>query len=95
MANAEAMSMKLALMYFIEITSESTMEDSYLISYSGKLIPIFNRGLADLSNEIQVASFKTLTIFLSTITDESNMKQFNPLLKSILSKAIELIKFDQ
>ncbi len=23
------------------------------------------------------------------------MKQFNPLLKSILSKAIELIKFDQ
>lgn len=61
--------MKLALMYFIEITSESTLEDSYLIGYANKLIPIFNRGLTDPSNEIQVASFKTLTIFLSTIAE--------------------------
>jgi hypothetical protein len=50
MANAEAINMKLALMYFIEITSESTVEDSYLISYASKLIPIFNRSLTDPSN---------------------------------------------
>jgi len=42
--------MKLALMYFIEITSEATVEDSNLISYASRLIPIFNKGLSDPSN---------------------------------------------
>ncbi len=69
MANTETLNMKLALMYFIELTSESTVGDIKLIGYASKLIPIFNKGLTDPSNEIQVASFKTLTIFLSTIED--------------------------
>ncbi len=87
--------MKLALMYFIEISCEAAFNDSLLINYSSNLIALFNKGLTDPANEIQVAAFKTLTIFLSNIQEESNMKQFNPLLKNILSKAIELIKFDQ
>ena len=87
--------MKLALMYFIEITCESAFNDALLLNYSSSLTVIFNKGLADPSNEVQVATFKTLTIFLSTIQDDGNMKQFNPILKNILSKAIELIKFDQ
>lgn len=87
--------MKLALMYLIEITCESAFNDGMLIGYSAHLIGLFDKGLKDSSNEMQVATFKTLNIFLSTITEESNLKQFNSLLKNILSKAIELIKFDQ
>jgi ATP-dependent Lon protease len=66
-----------------------------LLNYASNLTAIFNKGLADPANEVQVATFKTLTIFLSTIQDESSMKQFTPILKNIISKAIELIKFDQ
>ena len=95
MANVEALSMKLALMYFIEITCESAFNDALLISHSSSLIPIFNKGFEDSANDVQVATFKTITIFLSTIQEESSMKQFNPLLKHILTKAIKLIKFDQ
>ena len=82
-------------MYLIEIACEGGFNDATLLSFSSELISIFNRGLSDPSNEVQVANFKCLTIFLSTIREESSMKQFTPLLKNILSKAIELIKFDQ
>ena len=50
MANTEALNMKLTLMYFIELTSESTVGDINLIGYASKLIPIFNKGLTDSSN---------------------------------------------
>lgn len=95
MGGVESLNMKLALMYLIEITCESAFDDNLLMGYSSQLIAIFDKNLGDPANEVQVATFKTLTVFLSTITEESNMKQFNPLLKNILSKAIELIKFDQ
>lgn len=95
MGNVEALNMKLALMYFIEITCESAFNDNLLIGYSSHLINLFDKGFSDPTNEVQVATLKTLTIFLSTISDEASMKQFNPLLKGILSKSIELIKFDQ
>lgn len=95
MGGVDSLNMKLSLMYMIEITCESAFNDSLLIGYSSQLLSIFDRGFADATNEVQVATFKTLTIFLSTISEESNMKQFSPLLKNILSKAIELIKFDQ
>lgn len=95
MSAAQALNMKLALMYLIEISCEGGFNDATLLSFSSELISIFNRGLGDPSNEVQVANFKSLTIFLSTIREESSMKQFSPLLKNILSKAIELIKFDQ
>lgn len=88
MAGVDSLNMKLALMYLIEITCESAFNDNLLIGYSSQIIAIFDRGFADPTNEVQVATFKTLTNFLSTITEESNMKQFSPLLKNILSKAI-------
>ena len=88
MSNVEAVNMRLSLMYFIEITCESAFNDNMLIGYSSHLIALFNKGFNDQSNEVQVATFKTLTIFLSTIEDEGSMKQFNTLLKEILSKAI-------
>ena len=95
MGNVDALNMKLALMYFVEITCESAFNDALLIGYSSNLIALFHKGFGDSANEVQVAAFKTLTVFLSTIQDENNMKQFNSLLKNILAKAIELIKFDQ
>ena len=79
MGNVDSLNMKLALMYFIEITCESAFNDALLLNYSSSLTVIFNKGLADPSNEVQVATFKTLTIFLSTIQDEGSMKQFNPI----------------
>jgi hypothetical protein len=66
-----------------------------MLTHSEQLIVLFNRGLTDPSNEIQVSAFKTLILFLSNIDNEESMKQFNPILKNILTKAIELIKFDQ
>ena len=67
MGNIEALNMKLALMYFIEITCESAFNDALLMNYSSNLIALFNKGFADPANEVQVATFKTLTVFLSTI----------------------------
>jgi importin-5 len=95
MGNVDALNMKLATMYLVEITCESAFNDQLLLGYSAQLIALFDKGLADPANEVQVATFKTLTIFLSTIQEEGSLKQFNPLLKNILNKAIELIKFDQ
>ena len=56
---------------------------------------IFEKGLQDPSNEIKVAAFKTLTIFLSSIVEEKSMKNFNNVLRTLLDKAIELVKYDQ
>lgn len=49
----------------------------------------------DENNEIKVAAFKTLTIFLSSIDDEKMIKKFEAVLQVLISKAIQLIKFDQ
>jgi hypothetical protein len=95
LANVDAHNMKLALMYLIEIICEFAFDDEQLMNYSSGFEVIFQRGLADQSNEVQVAAFKTLTIFLSAITEEKNMKKFDSVLKTLISKAIELIKYDQ
>lgn len=87
--------MKISLMYFIEIVCECAFNDELLIKYSKNLENIFAKGLNDPSNDVKVASFKTLTIFLSSISDEKMMKNFAGVLKVLISKTIELIKFDQ
>lgn len=56
---------------------------------------IFHRGLEDEDNDVRVASFKTLTIFLSSINDESLVKRFENVLAILLTKCIEAIKYDQ
>lgn len=92
---SEEKNMKLALMYLIEIICEFAFDDNLLMQNSAALEGIFQRGLEDSANEIRVAAFKTLTIFLSSITDEKLVKRFNSVLEILLAKAIELIKFDQ
>lgn len=87
--------MKLALMYFIEIVCESAFNDDLLLKYSANLEAIFQGGLEEPSNEVKVAAFKTLTIFLASINDEKAIKKFTGVLKILISKTIELIKFDQ
>lgn len=42
----------------------------------------------DENNEIKVAAFKTLTIFLSSIDDEKMVKKFEAVLQVLISKAI-------
>lgn len=49
---------------------------------------IFQKGLMDENNEIKVAAFKTLTIFLSSIDDEKMVKKFEAVLQVLISKAI-------
>ena len=49
---------------------------------------IFQKGLLDENNEIKVAAFKTLTIFLSSIDDEKMVKKFEAVLQVLISKAI-------
>jgi hypothetical protein len=66
-----------------------------LLKYSDSLAAIFQTGLDDANNEVKVAAFKTLTIFLASISDEKAIKKFAKVLDILISKTIELIKFDQ
>jgi hypothetical protein len=96
MTSSESVNIKLTLMYLIEIICEFAFDDdTALIENSTILEQIFQRGLEDENNEVRVASFKTLTIFLSSINDESLVKKFESILSILLTKCIEAIKYDQ
>lgn len=87
--------MKMILYYLIEVICECSFDDKLLMQHSGALEAIFQRGLLDESNEVKVAAFKTLTIFLSSIEDTKMVKKFEGVLQVLITKAIELIKYDQ
>ena len=95
LGQVDAVNMKLALMYFIEIVCESAFNDELLLKYSNNLEALFQKGLEDPSNDVKVAAFKTLTIFLSSISDEKALRKFAGVLKILVAKTIELIKIDQ
>lgn len=76
MSNSEAHNMKIALYYMIELICECSFDDKLLMQYSSSLEVIFQKGLLDENNEVKVAAFKTLTIFLSSIDDEKMVKKF-------------------
>lgn len=61
--------MKLTLYYLIEMICECAFDDNLHMEYSGALEGIFLKGLEDETNQVKVAAFKSLTIFLSSITD--------------------------
>lgn len=95
LAGQEADNMKLTLYYLIEISCECSFDDELHLQHASSLDTIFQRGLGDASNAVKVAAFKTLTIFLSSIGEEKVVKKFESVLQLLISKAIELIKFDQ
>ncbi len=96
LANHKELNLKLTLMYFIEIICEFAFDDKLLMTYSGVMETIFQAGLQDEeSNQVKVASLKTLTIFLSSISEDQHVKKFEGVLSILLSKSIELIKLDQ
>lgn len=76
MSNSEAHNMKITLYYMIELICECSFDDKLLMQYSSSLEVIFQKGLLDENNEVKVAAFKTLTIFLSSIDDEKMVKKF-------------------
>lgn len=91
----ESHNMKMALFYLIEVSCECSFDDNLHMQHAGSLEALFQRGLNDESNQVKVAAFKTLTIFLSSIEDEKLIKKFEGVLQLLISKAIELIKYDQ
>ena len=95
LSNEEHHNMKIALYYLIEISCECSFDDELHLQHAGSLDAIFQKGLSDESNEVKVAAFKTLTIFLSSIGEEKVVKKFESVLQLLITKAIELIKFDQ
>lgn len=83
------LSIKVTLYYLIEIICEFAFDDdATLIENSAALEQIFQRGLEDENNEIRVAAFKTLTIFLSSINDEKLVRKFEGVLAILLTKCI-------
>ena len=88
MANLEGNNTKLTLLYFIEIICEFAFDDTMLMEYSTGFETIFSNGLADENSEIKAASFKTLTIFLSSISDDKMIKKFTSVLTMLVEKAI-------
>lgn len=85
---SEAHNMKMALYYMIEIICECSFDDKLLMQNSASLEVIFQRGLMDDNNEVRVAAFKTLTIFLSSIEDEKLVKKFEAVLQVLVAKSI-------
>ena len=88
MANASATSMKISLYYLIEISCESAFEDDLMLKNASILDGIFQKGMEDEINEVRASAFKTLTIFLSCITDEKVVKKFDAVLQLLIKKAI-------
>lgn len=77
LSNSEVLSIKLTLYYLIETIVEFAFDDdATLIENSAALELIFQKGLQDENNEVRLAAFKTLTIFLSSINDEKLVKRF-------------------
>lgn len=96
LTTSDTVNIKLTLMYLIEIICEFAFnDDAMLIEHSAILEQVFQRGLEDADNEVRVASFKTLTIFLSSINDESLVRKFDSVLAILLTKCIEAVKYDQ
>ena len=67
---------------------ECSFDDNLHMEYSGALESIFLKGLEDESNQVKVAAFKSLTIFLSSITDEKLVKKFEGVLQILIQKSI-------
>lgn len=88
MSSSETHSMKMTLYYMIEIICECSFDDKLLMENSSSLEAIFQKGLADENNQVKVASFKTLTIFLSSIEDQKLVKKFEAVLQVLIAKAI-------
>lgn len=88
MSNGETQSMKMTLYYLIEISCESAFDDTLMLKNASNLDSIFQKGMADESNEVRAAAFKTLTIFLSCIEDEKLVKKFESVLQLLVNKAI-------
>ncbi len=91
----DALNIKLALMYLIEIICEYSFDDKLLMEYSSGFEAIFQKGLEDENTQVKVSAFKTLTVFLSSITKLELVMKFSSVLNILLHKSIELIKFDQ
>ena len=70
-------------------------DDALMLKNAPLLDQIFKTGMEDPINDVRAAAFKTLTIFLSSISDEKIVKKFESILQLLISKAIELIKYDQ
>ena len=68
LSSVESLNIKLAMMYLIEIICEYSFDDKLLMEYSGGFEAIFQKGLEDESIQVKVSAFKTLTVFLSSIT---------------------------
>ena len=82
-------------MYLIEIICEYSFDDKLLMEFSSGFEAIFQKGLEDENTQVKVSSFKTLTVFLSSITKLELVMKFSSVLNILLHKSIELIKFDQ
>lgn len=83
------------MMYLIEIICEYSFDDKLLMEYSSGFESIFQKGLEDENTQVKVSAFKTLTVFLSSISKIELVMKFSSVLNILLQKSIELIKFDQ
>lgn len=86
--------MKLALCYLIEIICDYSFNDNLKLKYADGLNTIFSQLLTDTEIEVRVQGLKAMTIFLSTINDESSLNKFSSHFPVIISKCIEAVKED-
>lgn len=82
-------------MYVFEILSECHLSPEQLSSYKESFYTIFEKTLQDADMKVKVASVKATTTFLTSITDETIVNGFRPLMQSILNIMVEALKSEE
>lgn len=82
-------------MYLIEIICEFAFDDEMILKNDQALCSIFEKYLQDADIQVRAATFKSITIFLSNISEYQNLKKFEGIAPVLVTKCIEAIKEDQ
>ena len=83
-------------MYMIEISCEFVFSEEILVKHSAQFEQILMKGLSHTDLDLQVASFKSLTVFMMEIYSEAIIQKFGQsVIPIMITKMIELIRQDQ
>lgn len=86
---------KKLVMYFVEILCDYSFEEELLMQFSQPLTTLFEKYLMDSDIQVRVSAIKSITIFLSYITDEKFVKKFTSIFPILLTTSVEAIKVDE
>lgn len=87
--------MKQFAMYNFEVLSEYHLTEEFIVQHSAEFIQLFTSSLQENNIHIKVASLKAISIFLSSIDDESEVLKYRSIMEGLLTVVIEVMKEDE